>query len=62
MAAIYLSMISSGRGETGLWCPVCLLPSRIRVPVYLTSEAGSSPLGTYDECQDCGYSPARKAA
>ena len=45
--------VSAGTPETGLWCSRCLLPSRVRVPIYLTSEAGSSLLGVWDACEEC---------
>jgi hypothetical protein len=50
----YVVIISAGEPETGLWCPDCLLPSRVRIPIYVTSETGSSLTTTADECQDCG--------
>lgn len=54
-------LLADGTPETGLWCPVCLLPSRVCIPLFTTTEAGGSPLGVYDACQDCGWSPARSA-
>lgn len=48
-------LVSTGQPETGLWCDRCLLPSRIRFTVYVTTEHGSRPIGVIDACQDCGH-------
>jgi len=46
--------VSAGTPQTGLWCGKCLLPSRVRIPVYVTSERGSSLVTVHDACEDCG--------
>jgi hypothetical protein len=52
-AADAVVLVSAGEPETGLWCSRCLLPSRIRVPVYLTSEHGSFLAARSDACPGC---------
>lgn len=42
----------TGEPEAGLWCPKCLKPSGIRVPLYSVSEQGVSTLGTLSTCHD----------
>lgn len=44
----------SGDTEAGLWCPKCNLPSGIRVPVFIVSEQGVSPLKCVEKCSNCG--------
>jgi hypothetical protein len=56
--AEYVVMVSSGVAETGLWCDRCLLPSRVRFPLYATDERGSGVVATYDECRECGAHPS----
>jgi hypothetical protein len=55
--ALRISMISAGHPETGLWCPRCLLPARVRITVYMISEDGSSPICTQDWCTECDGEP-----
>ena len=50
----YVVLVSAGEPETGLWCDTCLLASRVRVPIFLTSEAGSSDGPPFDQCLRCG--------
>lgn len=34
-------------------CPKCFLPTMFEVPLYLVTEAGVSPLGSWTGCPDC---------
>lgn len=45
--------VTTGEPETGLWCDRCLFPARIRIPVYLMTASGFTPLGVYDACTEC---------
>ena len=53
-----IQILTLGEPETGLWCPDCLLPSRVRFPWL--SQFGDGPLApcpgepTLDICNDCG--------
>jgi hypothetical protein len=47
-------LVSSGTMQTGGWCSACLLPSRVKFPVYITTENGSMPIATVDACTECG--------
>lgn len=40
--------------RTGLWCPKCLLPSGVEVPLYSVSITGVSVWPPYRFCYDCG--------
>lgn len=40
--------------QTGLWCPNCLLPSGVEVPLYAVSITGVSVWPPYRFCHDCG--------
>lgn len=46
-----------GTPETGQWCDHCLLPSVIRIPVYMLTGDGPQLLATYTECDGCGGHP-----
>jgi hypothetical protein len=62
----YTVLLSTGEPETGLWCVECLLPSRVRIPVVMITEAGASDTAVpaVDVCTSCGrrHSPARPAS
>jgi len=45
--------ITTGEPETGLWCDRCMLPARIRIPIYQMSASGFTPLTVYDVCAEC---------
>lgn len=45
--------ITAGEPETGLWCPACLLPSRVRTPLYLAGDHGSFLAAVSDSCAGC---------
>ena len=53
-----IEILTLGEPETGLWCPDCLLPSRVRFPWL--SQFGDGPLVPFpavpdlDICNDCG--------
>lgn len=49
-------LISIGKTETGLWCDRCLLPSRVRVHLIMTTETGSSDtaISPVERCEECG--------
>ncbi|WP_292980984.1 hypothetical protein [Mycobacterium sp.] len=40
----------AGTPTTGLWCDICLLPSRYDVPVYFLGADGPVQIGTYTHC------------
>ena len=51
-----------GLAETGLWCPRCLKPSVVRIPLNVLAEddQGGTALwtpGWDSRCQECGQSP-----
>lgn len=48
--------LALGECERGLWCPDCLLPSRVRAPLFMVGENGSSPVTDLDACLECGRS------
>ena len=50
----YVVILSTGELETGLWCDSCQLPSRVRIPTFMTTELGSSDGPLIDECAECG--------
>lgn len=50
----HVVFVSSGTPVTGGWCGHCLLSSLVRVPVWVTSKNGCTPLGTVDACTECG--------
>lgn len=37
----------------GVWCPSCLLPSAVDVPLNIISERGVTPLGAMRYCEGC---------
>jgi len=37
----------------GVWCPKCLLPSAIMVPLNIISERGVTPLASLRYCEGC---------
>jgi hypothetical protein len=43
-----------GTPRTGLWCPTCLLPSGVEVPLHFLTDTGCLAAGTVRECFDCG--------
>lgn len=43
-----------GEPEVKSWCPKCLLPSGIEVPIYSVSGQGVSQFATVHKCYDCG--------
>lgn len=45
--------VVAGEPELNCWCPVCLLPIRLRVPLHL-DDAGSTPVGVLEICPGCG--------
>lgn len=45
--------IVAGDPELHCWCPVCQLPSRVRVPLHLDA-VGSSPVAVLEICPGCG--------
>jgi hypothetical protein len=47
-------VVGSGTETYGLWCPHCLKPSVIQVPLHSLSLSGVSPLATLRKCVDCG--------
>src|SRR5262252_1721482 len=42
--------VTAGEPELGAWCPVCLAPTRLRVPL----QQGSQDVGTLEVCPGCG--------
>jgi hypothetical protein len=48
--------ITAGTPETGIWCGKCLLPSGVRIPMYVLTDDGfrHSPYMDFHECTDCG--------
>jgi hypothetical protein len=44
--------VVAGEPRTGLWCPVCALPSRAEIGVWMLTARGLSPLGTRSWCTD----------
>ena len=54
--APYVVFIAPGEPETGLWCPDCRLPTRIRVPLTVITEDGASDtaLPAPELCTQCG--------
>lgn len=45
--------VVSGTPETGLWCARCLLPSVIKVALFVLEEDGPRQIGTHTDCRDC---------
>jgi hypothetical protein len=45
-----MTEITAGDPETGLWCPVCLVDTRLRIPLYLDGEQA----GGIEICPGCG--------
>jgi hypothetical protein len=41
----------------GVWCPKCLLPSAIEVPVNILSERGVTTVGPLRYCEGCRAAP-----
>lgn len=55
MAAAYITFwLVLGTVETGVWCDRCLVPSRIRVPVYRVNEHGVALHCNLLNCLECG--------
>ncbi len=44
--------LAIGSPVTGGWCPTCLLPSLIRVPIWQLSARGMDLLRIVEACQD----------
>jgi hypothetical protein len=53
-----LPVITAGEPEQGAWCPVCLLPTRLRVPLFADGRA----CGGLEICAGCGTGHDRPAA
>jgi hypothetical protein len=53
-----VTAITAGDPETGLWCPVCLVDSRLRIPLYLDGEHA----GGIEICPGCGTGHDRPGA
>lgn len=51
--------ITAGEPQQGAWCPVCLMHTRLRVPLR---SATGSPLGTLEICPGCGTGHDRYSA
>jgi hypothetical protein len=51
-------VITAGEPEQGAWCPVCLLPTRLRVPLF----ADGRPCGGLEICPGCGTGHDRPAS
>lgn len=45
--------IVAGEPELHCWCPVCQIPSRVRVPLYLDT-TGTDPVAVLEICPGCG--------
>lgn len=39
--------------QTGLWCPNCLKPSGLRMPLFMVSLTGVTHIGPVTRCYDC---------
>ena len=45
--------LTLGTASTGLWCPACLLPSGVEIPLNIVGKAGVSRVGLLRICADC---------
>lgn len=50
MNAALLIRLDPGTPRVGLWCPDCLLPSRVEVPLYRLTPDGVVRVGTVSFC------------
>lgn len=56
-----VTVIAAAEPETGAWCPVCLMPSRVRIPLH--DGATDGPLvATLEVCPGCGTGHDRPSA
>lgn len=46
--------VVAGTPTTGLWCPKCLLPSVIEVPLGFLTLNGYTSMPSHVFCHDCG--------
>lgn len=53
--------IVAGDPELHCWCPVCQLPSRVRVPLHIDS-VGTTPAAVLEICPGCGTGHDRPSA
>jgi len=49
--------ITPGTAITGLWCPRCLLPSLVLVPLNSLTPQGVSTFGSFAYCDGCRGCP-----
>lgn len=53
-----LPVITAGEPEPGAWCPVCLEPWRLRIPLFLNGELST----VLEICPGCGTGHDKSAA
>lgn len=52
MAAVVVD-IAPGTPTFGLWCPRCLRPSGVEIPVHSLTASGVGQIGVIRRCRDC---------
>lgn len=53
MAGAVVIHIAPGTPTVGLWCPRCLLPSGVEIPVHTLAASGVGQLAVIRRCTEC---------